>query len=221
MCGVPNAAAAGQLLALAAAQRSRALTQPPLWPLTSCRMNWTSCLWGKTSAFASCGSAPAKMVDGCVAAAAGIAHTCQVRLPATCRPPLRPDHLLKLNSCQANALLPAPPRTHPPARSPLLLLRANETPYDQLPTVPPERLLPVLLELLRASLPTYFRFLTNLTRAAIQNHLSPFMRMARAFGVGERTSLLARMKPRAAAGMNGPRVQPQPASPSAWFVAPQ
>ncbi len=98
----------------------------------------------------------------------------------------------------AKPTLSCPPSTHPPTHSPLLQLRANETPYDQLRTVPPERLLPVLLELLRASLPTSFDYLTNLTRTAIQNHLRPFMWLDRAFVAGERTCP-HRYKPRAAA----------------------
>ncbi|PRW56072.1 ankyrin PH and SEC7 domain containing secG-like [Chlorella sorokiniana] len=66
--------------------------------------------------------------------------------------------------------------------NPLLYMRENETPFEQLPVVPPKRLLTALLALLRAGLPTQFRFLTGLTRLAIRNHLQPFMWLVHAFG---------------------------------------
>lgn len=63
--------------------------------------------------------------------------------------------------------------------SPLLQLRQNETPIEELPAVPPERLLPALLAFVRSSLPTEFRYLTNLTRMAMMAQLAPFMSMQR------------------------------------------
>lgn len=68
------------------------------------------------------------------------------------------------------------------ACSPLLKMRQNETPFEQLPVVPPERLLPALLRLVRTGLPIQFRYLTHLTRLAIQHHLHPFMWLVHAYG---------------------------------------
>lgn len=48
--------------------------------------------------------------------------------------------------------------------------------------VPPEHLLPALLSLVRTELPIQFRYLTHLTRLAIQHHLRPFMWLVHAFG---------------------------------------
>lgn len=74
---------------------------------------------------------------------------------------------------------PAPLR---PACSPLLQLRQNQTPFERLPIIPPERLLPALLGLVRKGLPTRFRFVTHLTALAIKNHLHPFMKLVHAYG---------------------------------------
>lgn len=71
--------------------------------------------------------------------------------------------------------VPVPPWAHP--RCSLMQLRASETPVEQLPTVPPSRLLPALLSFLRASAPTHFCYVTNLTRMAMQKHLQPFMEL--------------------------------------------
>lgn len=58
-------------------------------------------------------------------------------------------------------------------------MRQHETPFEQLPAVAPRRLLLALLAFLRTSLPTQFRFITNLTRVAMQNQLLPFMWLRR------------------------------------------
>lgn len=86
--------------------------------------------------------------------------------------------VLGFRRCLAAGAATCPPNTPLaclPARSPLMRLRQNETPIDQLPVLPPGRLLPALLAFLRASLPTPFRYLTILTRTALMNHLWPFM----------------------------------------------
>lgn len=77
-------------------------------------------------------------------------------------------------------------------------MRSDETPFEQLPSVPPERLLPELLRFVRSSLATEFRWVTNLTDLAIALHLQPFMSLVRPTFLGEWR--LARRQRRAPAG---------------------